>query len=56
MSDDYIPDNSGVTVDYELQKTCKHENKEVINYSPIWHDGDVVCSDCGKYIRSYDAG
>lgn len=45
-----------VTVDVKKQKTCEHKNTIVINYSPIWHDGDVVCEDCGKYIRSYDAG
>lgn len=45
-----------VTVDVKKQKTCKHKNTVVINYSPIWHDGDVVCEDCGKYIRSFDAG
>lgn len=37
-------------------KECKHERQEVRNYSAIWHDGDIHCVDCGKFIRYYDAG
>lgn len=28
----------------------------VVDYDPMWHDGKVVCSNCGGFIRSYDAG
>lgn len=28
----------------------------VDNYDLMWHDGDVVCSNCGQYLRGYDAG
>lgn len=49
-------DDNGVTIDLKKQKTCKHKNQVVINHDMMWHDGDVVCADCGKYIRSYDAG
>jgi uncharacterized Zn finger protein (UPF0148 family) len=29
---------------------------EVRNHSLMWHDGDVHCTKCGAYVRSYDAG
>jgi hypothetical protein len=29
---------------------------EVRNYDMAMHDGDVCCSNCGYYIRMYDAG
>lgn len=29
---------------------------EVRNYNPTWHDGDVHCTRCGAYVRTYDAG
>ena len=29
---------------------------EVRNHSLIWHDGDVHCTECGAYVRKYDAG
>lgn len=50
MNDDYIP------YDQKKQEMCKHKNTKVINYDPIWRDGDVICEDCGKHIRTYDAG
>lgn len=53
---DFMEDENGVTYDKEKQKTCKHKNQTVINHSLMWHDGDVVCVDCGKYIRAFDAG
>ncbi len=49
-------DDTVVTIDLEKQKTCKHEKQTVINHSLMWHDGDVVCVDCGKWIREFDAG
>ena len=48
--------DSPVTYDKKKQKTCKHKETVVINYDPVWRDGDVVCVDCGKHIRSFDAG
>lgn len=35
---------------------CGGDRKHVINYSMMWHDGDVICSDCRLWIRSFDAG
>ena len=28
----------------------------VIDYDMMWHDGKVVCAECGHYIRMFDAG
>jgi len=37
-------------------KECGSTNLEVRNFSLAWHDGQVHCSDCGAYVREYDAG
>ena len=29
---------------------------EVRNHNPMWNDGDVHCTKCGAYVRTYDAG
>lgn len=43
--------------DRNICKKCgTSEHAEVINYSMMSMDGDVVCSKCGTYIRMYDAG
>lgn len=26
------------------------------NYSMAWHDGDIHCAGCDKFIRYFDAG
>ena len=31
----------------------KHEVK---NHSILWGDGDVYCTECGSFVRIYDAG
>lgn len=35
---------------------CGSTDFEMRNYSMMWHDGDVYCAQCGKFIRSWDAG
>lgn len=41
----------------QLNECCKDLNNHVVyNHSPIWHDGDIHCRVCGKFIRYYDAG
>jgi hypothetical protein len=35
---------------------CGSEQFELRNYSMIWHDGDIHCARCGKFIRCFDAG
>lgn len=32
------------------------ESHEIRNYSMMWHDGDIHCTICNTYVRSYDAG
>ncbi len=32
------------------------EKHTVENYDMMWHDGDVVCTECGTKVRNYDAG
>lgn len=52
----YIPKDCGVTIDFKLQKTCKHKKRVVINRNLMFGDGDVVCESCGKFIRTFDSG
>jgi len=35
---------------------CGSNKTSVENHDLNWHDGDVVCVDCGTYVRMYDAG
>lgn len=35
---------------------CGSTEFEMRNYSQIWHDGDIHCKKCGKFIRTFDAG
>ncbi len=35
---------------------CGGTEFEVRNYSMLWHDGDIHCAVCGRYIRGFDAG
>lgn len=35
---------------------CHSHNITVENHSLMWHDGDIVCQDCGGYVRMFDAG
>ena len=35
---------------------CKHEETVIRNYDPTWHDGNIHCKKCGKFIRFYDGG
>lgn len=32
------------------------KNREVRNYSMMWHEGDIHCTVCGGFIRTFDAG
>jgi hypothetical protein len=32
------------------------EHRELRNYSPAFHDGDIHCTLCGAYVRGFDAG
>ena len=35
---------------------CGSDDSTVVDYDPMWHDGDVVCNRCNTYIRAWDAG
>jgi hypothetical protein len=35
---------------------CGSTEFELRNYSETFHDGDIHCAKCGKYIRLFDAG
>jgi hypothetical protein len=35
---------------------CGSREFEMRNYSMMWHDGDIHCAKCGKFIRRFDAG
>lgn len=38
-------------------QSCGFEGEhEMRNYSPLWHDGDIHCGQCGAYVRMFDAG
>jgi hypothetical protein len=41
---------------YNSCPECLSTNCHVEDYDITWQDGEVVCSDCGTYIRGYDAG
>ena len=45
---------------YDLKKKCECKKEDqkpiVINYDPMWRDGEVVCDKCKSLIRDYDAG
>lgn len=35
---------------------CGSTEFEMRNYSMMWHDGDIHCAKCGRFIRRFDAG
>lgn len=42
---------------YKPCPKCKSVDYLIVrNYDPIWRDGEVWCSECNEYVRSYDAG
>lgn len=41
---------------YNACRQCGSEDTRVENHSMMWHDGDIVCNDCGRYVRMFDAG
>lgn len=32
------------------------DHREMRNYSMMWHEGDIHCTNCGAFIRYFDAG
>jgi Zn ribbon nucleic-acid-binding protein len=35
---------------------CGATDFEMRNYEMMWHEGDIHCARCGKFIRRFDAG
>lgn len=31
-------------------------HREMRNYSIIWHEADIHCTECGEFVRYWDAG
>lgn len=40
----------------EQQRGCPHERTHVEDLTIDRMCGNVVCTDCGKFLRTYDAG
>lgn len=51
-----MDDDKGYIIDLKKQKTCKHRKTVVADYDTVWRDGNIRCVECGKIIRSFDAG
>ncbi len=34
---------------------CGSREFEMRNYEMMWHEGDIHCAKCGKFIRRFDA-
>ncbi len=46
-----------VLLDRTDKCACKESSGvEIVNHDLMWHDADVVCIDCHKFVRYYDAG
>lgn len=35
---------------------CQSQRTSVHNHDSMWGDGDVVCDDCGTFVRFFDSG
>lgn len=35
---------------------CGSTDFEMRNYELAWHEGDIHCARCGKFLRRFDAG
>lgn len=50
---------SSVDMKIDYTDKCKCENRSgtfMANHSLMWHDGDIMCNDCGKFVRFFGAG
>jgi len=50
-----MPD-SMITVANTSCPDCGSTEFEMRNYSMMWHEGDIHCKNCGRFIRTFDAG
>lgn len=57
----YCKDHLGpVQETHRQEMTCKscgcYGNTEMRNYSMMWHEADIHCGNCGRFLRYWDAG
>lgn len=45
-----------VEVDYTNKCQCEAPARKMVNYSMMWHEADIICANCGGFIRYWDAG
>ncbi len=43
-------------IDYKDKCKCDKPSPVMYNYEMMWHEGDICCGQCDKFIRYYDAG
>jgi len=48
--------HGSVTVANTACPDCGSTEFEMRNYEQLWHEGDIHCARCGKFIRRFDAG
>jgi uncharacterized Zn finger protein (UPF0148 family) len=46
----------GVSLPDTVCPECGSVEFKMLDYSLIWHDGNIHCAQCGKFIRRFDAG
>jgi hypothetical protein len=45
-----------IDVDRKIKCKCNNPKPQMVNYSMMWHEADIICNNCGKFIRYWDAG
>jgi hypothetical protein len=43
-------------VDYDTVCACDKQEPIMVNYQMMWHEADIICGNCGGFIRYWDAG
>jgi hypothetical protein len=56
MTDKDDNGNPMVEVDYKNKCSCDNQIPKMVNYSMMWHEADIICASCGRFIRYWDAG
>jgi len=53
----YVVDDDGeVVVANTKCPECGSTEFKMRDYSEMWHEGNIHCARCGKFIRRFDAG
>jgi len=46
-----------IKVDYDDKCQCVNRSGTyAANYHMMWHEADIMCNDCAKFVRFWDAG